>query len=70
MFSPAYFPNFKISIFPFEFVSDSGHPPFPIFPFSESPPICPEVVSGSSLLIRPKDVRAFTVYPLLSAMRT
>jgi len=43
---------------PLEFVKDSTHPPLPIFPFMESPPNSPVVVTGNSEVIRPKDVLA------------
>ena len=45
-------------MFPFEFVRDKVQPPFPIFPFIESPPNSPVVVTGISDVIRPNDVRA------------
>lgn len=52
------FYSFNISIFPLAFVKDSGHPPLPIRPFSESPPMVPVEVTGKALEIWPKEVRA------------
>lgn len=55
---------------PLLLVSESVHPPLPIFPFNESPPNWPLEVTGKSLLIRPKEVRAVTLYPAPSGKRT
>ena len=57
-------------MFPFEFVSDSVHPPLPILPFSESPASSPLAVTGSSLVMRPNEVRAVRSYPAFSGRRT
>ena len=56
-----YFANFRISMLPLVFVRERVQPPLPIFPVRESPPTWPTVVMGSSLLIRPKEVRAVRV---------
>ncbi len=55
-----YFP-FRMSIDPFESVSVRGHLPSPMRPFRLSLEGEPAIVSGSSVLILPNDVRASTV---------
>ena len=46
---------------PLELVRERLQVPSPIFPFKESPPYWPLLVTGNSLLMRPFDVRAFTL---------
>src|SRR5262249_31185414 len=55
---PRYHGPFEIPLWPLEFVRPSVHPPFPIVPSSESPPMEPVAVIGSCELIRPNEVLA------------
>ncbi len=46
---------------PLLLVRRNSQAPLPIFPASESPPVTPETVTGSSLEIWPKEVLALTL---------
>ena len=51
---------FTRSTFPLVLFRITSHRPSPIFPWSESDPALPNIVTGSSLCILPNEVRAVT----------